>query len=48
MPEPQIVMVRFYDEPDKLIEEKDPIATSLFKQYKEIRMPPHWSWRKRT
>jgi len=26
-------------EPDKLIEEKDPIATALFKQYKEIRMP---------
>jgi len=25
--------------PDKLIEEKDPIATALFKQYKEIRMP---------
>jgi len=26
-------------EPDKLIDEKDPIATALFKQYKEIRMP---------
>jgi protein SCO1 len=25
--------------PDKLIEEKDPIATALFKQYKELRMP---------
>jgi protein SCO1/2 len=25
---------------NKLIEEKDPIATALFKKYKEIRMPP--------
>jgi hypothetical protein len=23
-----------------MIEEKDPIATALFKKYKEIRMPP--------
>jgi len=30
---------RMIMEPDKLIEEKDPIATALFKQYKEIRMP---------
>jgi protein SCO1/2 len=30
---------RMITEPDKLIEEKDPIATALFKKYKEIRMP---------
>ena len=30
---------RMIVEPDKLIEEKDPIATALFKKYKEIRMP---------
>lgn len=30
---------RMIMEPDKLLEEKDPIATALFKQYKEIRMP---------
>ena len=30
---------RMISEPDKLIEEKDPIATALFKQYKEVRMP---------
>jgi protein SCO1 len=30
---------RIIIEPDKLIEEKDPIATMLFKKYKEIRMP---------
>jgi protein SCO1/2 len=30
---------RIITEPDKLIEEKDPIATSLFKKYREIRMP---------
>ena len=30
---------RMIMEPDKLIEEKDPIATALFKKYKEIRMP---------
>jgi protein SCO1 len=32
-------LTRIIVEPDKLIEEKDPIATSLFKKYKEIRMP---------
>jgi protein SCO1/2 len=32
-------LARMISEPDKLIEEKDPIATSLFKKYKEIRMP---------
>ena len=32
-------LARMISEPDKLIEEKDPIATALFKQYKEIRMP---------
>ena len=26
-------------DPNRLIEEKDPIATSLFQKYKEIRMP---------
>jgi protein SCO1/2 len=30
---------RIITEPDKLISEKDPIATALFKKYKEIRMP---------
>jgi len=30
---------RIISEPDKLIEEKDPIATMLFKKYREIRMP---------
>ncbi|HKG59683.1 MAG TPA: SCO family protein [Pyrinomonadaceae bacterium] len=30
---------RMIMEPDKLIDEKDPIATSLFKKYREIRMP---------
>jgi protein SCO1/2 len=30
---------RMIIEPDKLIEEKDPIATALFKKYREIRMP---------
>jgi protein SCO1/2 len=30
---------RMIVEPDKLIEEKDPIATALFKKYREIRMP---------
>jgi hypothetical protein len=30
---------RIITEPDKLIDEKDPIATALFKKYKEIRMP---------
>ena len=32
-------LARIISEPDKLIEEEDPIATSLFKKYKEIRMP---------
>jgi protein SCO1/2 len=30
---------RIITEPDKLIDEGDPIATALFKKYKEIRMP---------
>lgn len=30
---------RMITEPDKLIDENDPIATSLFKKYREIRMP---------
>src|ERR1043166_200704 len=30
---------RIITEPDKLIEENDPIATALFKKYREIRMP---------
>ena len=30
---------RTITEPDKLIEEKDPIATALFKKYKEVQMP---------
>ena len=30
---------RMIIEPDKLIEENDPIATALFKKYREIRMP---------
>ena len=30
---------RMISEPDKLIEENDPIATALFKQYRGIRMP---------
>jgi len=32
-------LTRMISEPDKLLEEKDPIAVALFKQYKEIRMP---------
>ena len=32
-------LTRIITEPDKLIEEKDPIATALFQKYKEIRMP---------
>jgi protein SCO1/2 len=31
---------RIISEPDKLIDEKDPIATALFEKYKQIRMPP--------
>jgi protein SCO1 len=30
---------RTITEPDKLIAEKDPLATALFKQYKEVQMP---------
>ncbi|HEX7774801.1 MAG TPA: SCO family protein [Pyrinomonadaceae bacterium] len=30
---------RIISEPDKLLAEKDPIATALFKQYKEVQMP---------
>lgn len=32
-------LVRIIKDSDKLIAEKDPIATALFKKYKEIRMP---------
>ena len=32
-------LTRIISEPDKLIAEKDPIATTLFKKYKEIPMP---------
>jgi protein SCO1 len=32
-------LARIISEPDRLLEEGDPIATSLFKKYKEIRMP---------
>ena len=32
-------LARMIAEPDKLIEEKDPLATALFKKYNEIRMP---------
>jgi len=32
-------LYRIITEPDKLIAEKDPIATELFKKYREIRMP---------
>lgn len=30
---------RFIGEPEKMIAEKDPVATALFKKYKQIRMP---------
>jgi protein SCO1 len=33
-------LVRMIVDANKMIDEKDPIATSLFKKYKEIRMPP--------
>ena len=33
-------LARMIVDSNKLIEEKDPIATALFKKYKEIRMPP--------
>ncbi|HZS27795.1 MAG TPA: SCO family protein [Candidatus Angelobacter sp.] len=32
-------LLHFIQKPDELLAEKDPLATSLFKQYKEIRMP---------
>jgi protein SCO1/2 len=32
-------LARIIREPDKMIEEKDPLALSLFKKYNEIRMP---------
>jgi protein SCO1/2 len=33
-------LARMIVDANKMIEEKDPIATALFKKYKEIRMPP--------
>jgi protein SCO1/2 len=32
-------LLRFIQKPDEMLAEKDPLATALFKQYKEIRMP---------
>ena len=32
-------LLRFIQKPDQVLAEKDPLATSLFKQYKEIQMP---------
>ena len=32
-------LLRFIQKPDVMLTEKDPVATALFKQYKEIRMP---------
>ncbi|HEY2362678.1 MAG TPA: SCO family protein [Candidatus Angelobacter sp.] len=32
-------LFRFIQKPDVMLTEKDPLATALFKQYKEIRMP---------
>ena len=32
-------LTRFIAMPDRMLAEKDPIATALFKQYKEIQMP---------
>ncbi|HEY2496426.1 MAG TPA: SCO family protein [Candidatus Angelobacter sp.] len=32
-------LLRFIQKPDELLAEKDPLAMSLFKQYKEIQMP---------
>src|SRR5262249_42956694 len=32
-------LMRFITMPDRMLAEKDPIATALFKEYKEIRMP---------
>jgi len=36
----RVWLARIITDPNKMIEEKDPIATALFKKYKEIRMPP--------
>jgi len=36
----RVWLTRMIVDSNKLIEEKDPIATALFKKYKEIRMPP--------
>jgi protein SCO1 len=33
-------LARMITDSNKLLEEKDPIATALFKKYKEVRMPP--------
>jgi len=33
-------LARMIVDSNKMIDEKDPIATALFKKYKEIRMPP--------
>ena len=33
-------LARIITDSNKMLEEKDPIATALFKKYKEIRMPP--------
>jgi protein SCO1/2 len=35
----RVWLLRFIQKPDVLLAEKDPVATSLFKQYKEVRMP---------
>ena len=35
----RVWLERFITEPDKMLAEKDPLATALFKQYKEVRMP---------
>ena len=32
-------LTRFIQEPDKVLAAKDPVATALFKKYKEVRMP---------
>ena len=32
-------LIRLIQEPDKLLSEKDPVATTLFKKYKQVRMP---------
>jgi hypothetical protein len=33
------LLLHFIQKPDELLAAKDPLATSLFKQYKEIQMP---------